>query len=310
MKKRKSFGITLVVIFLILIGAGAYYFYLMPVKYIGIDINPSIQLSINRLDRVIDAIPLNEEADVLLSDLDLANMTVNDATQTIIDSAKDVGYIDELAEDNAIVIGVSGSDEGTTTTLEEDIKDTVETYLDDNNISALVLTENKNTERKVLADGYGISYGKMLLIQKAVTLDPTLDESTLADETVQSIAKRIKAARVEIKVARQEAKKQEFIQAKKQIRNMYKERNQNEVQQILDQNDAIDDTLSNTEKTKIKNEMIATRKEEIKATVDQAQGQLEDDWSDTTSNNQNGVDPDIKAKVDSIKGQWRANAKK
>lgn len=302
MKNKILFITSLLIIITIILGAGFnYYLYLMPVNYVGIDINPSIELSLNRQGEVIEAIPLNEEADILLSDVAIKNMTSDQAVETIVQNSTDMGYIDELAEDNTIVVSVTGENTTETTKMEDKINTKIKTYLTKENIPALILLEKNNEERKAKAETYGISNGKMLLIQKAVALDPTLVEAELANQSVKSIAKLIIAARKEIIKANVKEKKQELENKKAEIKTAYRAAYRKATNDIIknsnqDRNGRL---LTEGQKTRI----INSAKKEIIEKVETAQKEIQNNWSNI-DNNSTKIPPKLKEKIQNAKNKW------
>jgi len=295
---------------LLIVGYGVYYLYYIPINYVGIDINPSIQLTANRLNRVVEAISLNEEGDILLSDLNLVNMTVEEASETIVASATELGYIDEISGDNAVVISVSSEDEEKVEEIEEGLSNRVERFLTNKKIPALVLLEKDNAERKVLADEYGISYGKMVLIQKAVVLNPELIEAELVDMPIQDIAKNIKDARIEIKEARKTERKQELVQRKEEIRNTYRKEYNKAIQSIINKDDRINNNITEEQKEQIKKEIIEARKEAAKDAIEKVKEELKSDWSKVDNNTGNAnVPAPIKERIETIKDRWNNRAR-
>ncbi len=73
-------------------GHSAYY---MPVSTIDIDINPSIRIEINVFDRVIDIVPLNDDADRLLSVCDKKGGAIDECLDEIIEQSYAMGYLNE-----------------------------------------------------------------------------------------------------------------------------------------------------------------------------------------------------------------------
>ncbi len=57
--------------------------YFTPVSYISIDINPSIELSVNRFDRVIDVTASNEDAMNIVNSINLENLSYVDALEAL-----------------------------------------------------------------------------------------------------------------------------------------------------------------------------------------------------------------------------------
>ena len=75
---------------------------------IGIDVNPSIELSVNRNDKVLKAEPLNSDAEEILDNMDLEHVDVDIAVNALIGSMVRHGYLSDL--DNAILVTVANDD--------------------------------------------------------------------------------------------------------------------------------------------------------------------------------------------------------
>lgn len=89
---------------LVLLGAGGYYTLLVPVSAISVDVNPSLELSLNRLDRVISVKGYNPEGEALAGALDVTFQPYTQALEAILSSEVVSAY---LAEDNAVSITVA-----------------------------------------------------------------------------------------------------------------------------------------------------------------------------------------------------------
>lgn len=112
---------------------------------IGIDINPSIEITTNRADRVLDVKALNEDAEIVIGTMDFRNVDYEIVINAIIGSLVKNGYFAEAT--NYILISVENDDaakaEQMRTVITEDInnalaaeqKDAVvmNPMLDDNN---------------------------------------------------------------------------------------------------------------------------------------------------------------------------------
>ena len=69
---------------------------------IGIDVNPSVELSINRKNKVLNAVPLNDDAVEILEGMELKGVDLNIAVNAVIGSMVTNGFLDDL--DNAILV--------------------------------------------------------------------------------------------------------------------------------------------------------------------------------------------------------------
>ena len=81
--------------------------YFTPTVEISIDINPSIELGVNRFDRVVTAIGYNADGQALLDTLEVQNLDYNDAVEQIINSDTVASL---LSGDGIMTIGVIGPD--------------------------------------------------------------------------------------------------------------------------------------------------------------------------------------------------------
>jgi len=73
-------------LFLLLV-TGGYSVYARPVSYISIDVNPSIELGINRFGSVVSAVAYNEDGEDVLRDLSLKNMPYVQAIDRLLQDA-------------------------------------------------------------------------------------------------------------------------------------------------------------------------------------------------------------------------------
>ena len=85
-------------------GMQAYAWILTPVSYVSIDVNPSMELALNRLDRVVSASPYNDEGAEILNGLQLRWKKYTDAIKTIMESNTMSTYLLLLQYDADITI--------------------------------------------------------------------------------------------------------------------------------------------------------------------------------------------------------------
>jgi hypothetical protein len=91
----------------IILGSGLYTYY-TPVAAITIDINPSVELQINRWNRIIKASPLNEDGKKVLSNISVANKSPEQGLEMIVSQAEKENFINEdyKASDKVISVHV------------------------------------------------------------------------------------------------------------------------------------------------------------------------------------------------------------
>lgn len=88
---------------LIFLAAGGYNVYREPVSYISIDVNPSVELGLNRFGRVVSAEGYNEDGKDILAQLALNNLPYMQAIERLLENERYVGL---LKEDSLLVFTV------------------------------------------------------------------------------------------------------------------------------------------------------------------------------------------------------------
>lgn len=88
---------------------GGYRIYAQPTAYVGIDVNPSIELSVNRFGIVVGSEALNEDGAALLESVALANRGYEDALEALTGSEAFAPY---AQKDSFLEISVASDDAG------------------------------------------------------------------------------------------------------------------------------------------------------------------------------------------------------
>lgn len=86
------YALAAVCLFLLL-GAGGYSIYRTPVSYISIDVNPSIELSINRFGKVVSAEAYNEDGQNVLEHVSLKNVSYIQAIDRLLADESDHHFL-------------------------------------------------------------------------------------------------------------------------------------------------------------------------------------------------------------------------
>lgn len=83
---------------LICIGIGNWYFWEMPVSYVSVDVNPSIELTLNRRNRVTDAKSRNKDGAKVLEHVQLEGKDYLEAVELLVESEAMQPYLTTDAE--------------------------------------------------------------------------------------------------------------------------------------------------------------------------------------------------------------------
>lgn len=161
---------------------------------IGLDINPSIEISVNRRNKVLEAHAINEDAYEIIEDMELKGVDLNVAVNAVIGSMVQHGYLDDL--DNAILVTVSNDSVSKADSLRQLVVGDIQASLMENQVEAVVYDQQviEVDEIKLLADQYGISYGKAYFLEELITQNPDLsmaDMGELAPLSMEEIAESI-----------------------------------------------------------------------------------------------------------------------
>lgn len=106
--KRRVFAAAACFVFACLVAFGGHHVYITPVAAISVDINPSIELGVNCLDRVISADAYNEDGQELVDSLALENLSYEQAVECIVESSTVQAL---LASDESLEVSVACSDD-------------------------------------------------------------------------------------------------------------------------------------------------------------------------------------------------------
>ena len=191
MNKKKKIVISIVILLISLIVVGGVIailntkrenkLYKTVVSVITLDINPSIKLELNKDNKVINMIALNEDAkDITLNDYEGNNLdeVINDITNKLIDK----GYAKEKL---VILIGVSGS------ISNNEVKDIIDKKLTTDNIDYEVIIPEISDSSSIIAKEYNITESKASYLEEVIKNNPDLKITDIKDMSINEIINKI-----------------------------------------------------------------------------------------------------------------------
>lgn len=158
---------------------------------VSLDVNPSIEMRVNKSEKVLSCTPLNEEAKQVLADMnggaDLKNTKLDVAVNAVVGALVRSGYLDSIS--SAILISVEDSDPQRASKLQQELTSTVDVVLQERASEATVLSQTvqKDTQLEKQAKDNNISTGKAALIDRIIKLNPALGFDALAALTVEEL---------------------------------------------------------------------------------------------------------------------------
>lgn len=153
----------------VLAGFGWYSAYFTPTSAISVDVNPSIELNINRFDKVISVETYNDDGYIVMSSTDIRFKDYREALHQILSSESMAQY---LTKDCLIAITVFGADEEKNNEIITNLSSCAASY-------GNVHCAHGNSEEAAAAHAHGMSFGKYeaFLELKALAPDITAEEA-------------------------------------------------------------------------------------------------------------------------------------
>ena len=141
---------------------------------VSIDVNPSIELKLNKERRVLDVIPRSEDAVDVIGNMDLKGADLDVAVNALLGSMISKGYISDMA--NSILVSVDNADKETASALQDMLMEEIDAAIGNDAISGAVIGQviTEDDELTKAADEYGITLSKAQLIKQITAQNPTL----------------------------------------------------------------------------------------------------------------------------------------
>ncbi|WP_243125207.1 anti-sigma-I factor RsgI family protein [Clostridium transplantifaecale] len=154
-------------------GFGGYKLYYTEAATISIDVNPSIELDINRWGRVVDEVPYGTDGENVLREVSLKHLEYGDAMERLLGSEAMRSYL----QNNAVVSVTLENSNGNSRLL-ENLQNCVDTALEQCHGNVTAEYASVDSHMCSEAHSHGMSVGKYYAIQELLDVDPmaTLDE--------------------------------------------------------------------------------------------------------------------------------------
>ena len=190
--KRSWTSLIAACLAVMLLGGGLFYQRANAVaSVVSLDVNPSIELKVNRSEKVLVCTPLNEDAKAILADMsngaDLKGAKLDVAVNAIVGSLVRNGYLNSIS--SAIMISVEDKDTARAEKLQRELTSTVDSVLQTSESRASVLTQTLTQDAGLTqqARENSISTGKAALVNRVLALNATLKFDALAKLSVEEL---------------------------------------------------------------------------------------------------------------------------
>ena len=191
--KRKWTSLIAACLAVMLLGGGGLFYQRANAvaSVVSLDVNPSIELKVNRSEKVLACTPLNEDAKAILADMgngaDLKGAKLDVAVNAIVGSLVRNGYLNSIS--SAIMISVEDKNTARAEKLQRELTSTVDGVLQTSESRASVLTQTLTQDAGLTqqARENNISTGKAALVNRVLALNATLKFDALAKLSVEEL---------------------------------------------------------------------------------------------------------------------------
>ena len=170
-------GVITAVCLMALVFFGGYGLYMTPTAYISIDINPSMELTINRFDKVIAVEGYNDDGNQMAETADVIHMNYLDAVNKIISEEVVSGY---LSADGALSLTVAGDSDSQCQRILSDMEECTSGHEN----ARCHMGDRSEMEA---AHDVGLSFGKYKAFLRLQELDPQVSAEDVKDMSMREI---------------------------------------------------------------------------------------------------------------------------
>ena len=152
---------------LVILGTGAWA-YATPYSYVSIDVNPSIEYTINRFDRVLTVKAVNDDGEEILQEITLDNLknkTIEAAILKTVEQITAAGYFNTTTE-GGIIITTASEHTDKAEELATDLQLAVKEEIAKTEENIIVEADSVGLNRVERARELGVTPGKLNLVEK------------------------------------------------------------------------------------------------------------------------------------------------
>ena len=150
---------------------------------VQLDVNPSVELQVDKDGDVIRTSALNPDGEKILEGMKLKGADADTAVNAIVGSLLRHGYIDELA--NSILLTVEDENAARGAKLKEELTEEINDILNATAVQAAILSQDM--KETTIAKEENISQGKATLIENIVAANERYKAEELADLSVNEL---------------------------------------------------------------------------------------------------------------------------
>lgn len=159
---------------------------------VSIDVNPSLEIKINKDERVLEVIPLNADAKKVIGDMDFSGASIELAVNALIGSMYRHGYLSESR--GTVLLSLDNEDALKTSDLMERLTAEISELLQGDDGRVIANTYNSTQSLKELAQKYLASESKAELISRLLAADSSWADMPLGLFSIETLTRLIASA--------------------------------------------------------------------------------------------------------------------
>ena len=139
---------------------------------ICLDVNPSVEIAVDKSETVIDVTADNEDGEKIINGQNFKGDGLTETVTTLVNRMVDENYITNLK--NSVLVSVASQNGEFGKELEKKMSDSIYELLGSKNIEGAVLSQTitqADDELMALAKMYNISYGKALMVKDIIEVE-------------------------------------------------------------------------------------------------------------------------------------------
>ena len=190
-RMKKILAACIAAVLVIGVLAGGYTYLKTPVAYISLDINPSIELGINALNKVVSSEGVNRDGRALLEGQKIIRASLTDALDSLIGIAAQKNYI---SDDGTTVVSITAESnnrkraQNLTNIGEQAVSKSIVRY----KVKAVIYKDSADLSLRLEAKKEGVSSGKLKLIKSLQALEPSITVEQHKDSKVSDLLAKAK----------------------------------------------------------------------------------------------------------------------
>lgn len=202
-------------VLLVFVGAGSLALaFAIPYSYVNIDINPSVELAVNRFDYIIDVKSLNAGGDAIVATESLLYKPLREGVEMVLESLNREGYLPAGSPSTVLLTYVS-ENRKKIERFDQVVREAVRQKLpEQSQVEVYVLHADLQIHRD--AEKQNLSSGRLLLLQelqKAASQD--LNPTEMKDVPIGEIVKKVREKQAKANWDEESLRRQELL---KQVR--------------------------------------------------------------------------------------------